>query len=47
MKTKLFDLLISVVPFMADYTAYDVALSVFSDQVNWIRDNGRCRSRAI
>lgn len=39
MKTKLFDLLISVVPFMADYTAYDVALSVFSDQVNWIRDN--------
>lgn len=39
MKTKLFDLLISVVPFMADYTAYDVALSVFSDQLNWIRDN--------
>ena len=39
MKTKLFDLLISVVPFMADYTAYDVALSVFSDQLNWIGDN--------
>ncbi|GEM_PF-2338921 len=38
MKTKLFDLLISVVPFMADYTAYDVALSVFSDQLNWIRN---------